>query len=112
MTREKVIEALRKAQGPDRELDFLICEYVEVAWRETLPVTASIDAALALVERLLPPMRNPLNSDELVSHWPSILNEAIDHMWINFAPEMPIERLPIAILIVLLTALKENDNAE
>jgi hypothetical protein len=55
---EALIERVEKATGPDRELDISICD--ELGWPDKAwagyPAgpTSSLDAAVALVERLLP----------------------------------------------------------
>jgi len=61
--------------------------------------TASIDASLALVERLLPGWPQ---------QWAEILREAMDSLWAEHAPKMPLERLPLAILAALLSALNKD----
>lgn len=51
-----LLERIEAATGPDRELDYLIANSIG-DWGpvdDPFPLTASIDAALALVEKMLP----------------------------------------------------------
>ncbi len=71
MTRAEIIEKLKEAKGPDRKIDAAIMRYVSNAPKEhwfsygadhltddTCPkVTASLDAAISLVEREKPGAR-------------------------------------------------------
>jgi hypothetical protein len=57
----ELLERVKAATGPDRELDDAIRHAIDgkmvepqLLWRETFPYTASIDDALALTERMLP----------------------------------------------------------
>lgn len=58
--------------------------------------TASIDAALALVERVRP------------GTWWGVLDDASTSLWVAHAPKAPLDRLPLAILSALLQALQEE----
>lgn len=112
-----LLARVREAKGPDRDLDAAIAlatgwthevnhEEDYECWRKSdgkaayLPrYTASIDAALALVERMLP------------GKWPLILDTATAIMWatesrIEFSgSKIDLSRLPLAILAALLSAL-------
>lgn len=97
---EGLLERVKAATGPDEKLDYAIDEWL---WRsggkhhgemDTLPpFTASIDAALALVERL--------RGD----HWFGILLDAMRDF--GAAGTLGPEHLPRFIVLHLLTALKE-----
>jgi hypothetical protein len=63
-------------------------------WRmEHMRLTASIDAALALVERVLP------------GRWSEMLRWAMDNMWAEQAPHMLLETLPRHLVACALQAL-------
>lgn len=66
---ESLLERVRAATGPDRELDYAVSRFAdgELARHSSLhlPYTASIDASLALVERLLPGWRWGISSHSL-----------------------------------------------
>lgn len=122
---KELMERVRAATGPDRDLDFLI--QIHVAHPLTgeehytlqdvmndfallgadgmvidAPYTASIDAALALVERVLP------------GRWNEILGAALRgmsktfHWHIAFPKPGQMDGLPLAILACLLQALQEK----
>lgn len=132
----RLLERVRAATGPDHELDALICaavgympdcistDYVAdpsyavssddaarlearvygylIMARPASPITSSIDVALALVEKLLP------------GDWWGLLELAVfgDHM--EYHPQEPIfslEKLPLAILAALLSALVAKESA-
>lgn len=103
-------ERLRAATGPDRELDYTILsalfprEAYETGTLNTPPLTASVDASLGLVERVLP------------GRVPDILHDALEAMagngpfqfrWPGTATTALTMRevLPLAILLALVTAL-------
>jgi hypothetical protein len=117
-----IIARLEMAEGPNREIDYLIHDWelqrsglqVRLAdimrhWTEEqrfsilAGYTSSIDAAIALVERMLP------------TQWPAILRTALSEMageyyWhINFPQPGQREMLPIAILLALFRALEAKE---
>jgi hypothetical protein len=100
-----LLERVREAKGPDRELDYAISRFAdgELARHSSLhlPYTASIDASLALVERLLPgSMKRVFDNPDDGSTRAEIVSDLIygkgDH-----------DTWPLAILVALLRALKE-----
>ena len=116
-----LLERVKAATGSSRELDRLITEitgYPNVYRNEdgSIPFTAtvanftgSVDAALALVERLAPTLvMKPTILGDGTGHWQ--MTEAwcgdIDVVdeWNPWEPMSP----PLAILAALLTSLKEN----
>lgn len=127
---EGLIERLRNATGPDRELDEAIalalcddhffaqladapegvgCEMYSFgrhAPHSALRVTVSIDAALALVERVLPGRHVAMGTvGENDTPW-ACLTEPIEPCR-DFAADGV--DIPNAILMALFTALKEAD---
>lgn len=109
----ELLERVSSATGPDRELDRDICIELAidmatddgaVGWKSPPHFTASTDAALALVERVLP------------AGWPDVLREAISelsrrHSWnITFPVAGQREELSLAILAALLSALISKES--
>jgi len=106
-----LIERVRIATGPDRELDIAIGDALPPAkifssghWfnRDDFirypAVTNSIDAALALVERCLP------------GKWDAVLHMALASLWAENAPNTPHNLLPKYVILALLTALQDQNN--
>lgn len=56
MTLRDLLERVERATGPDRELDRAIWKACGIDYRQsvTQPITESVDAALALIGRVLP----------------------------------------------------------
>lgn len=100
-----LIEQVKAATGPDDKLDYAVDEWL---WRsggkhhgemDTLPpFTASIDAALALVERLLPGWNYTFNRGHCELRHPK--HRAKDVQAFG-------KTTPLAILAALLSALKD-----
>lgn len=116
----ELFERVKKATGPDRKLDIAIARQTHHPSmdgcnpdhdnfimagskmdRRIPAFTASIDAALALVERVLPGWPQ---------QWAEMLREAMDDLWAETSPQMPIIRLPLAILAALLSALISKES--
>jgi hypothetical protein len=129
MTRAKelagLIERLEAAAGPDREIDKAIFAYLGYTWRAmdywsadstkmwSGPVflTYSIDAALALVERLLPGIFWVIGQGKTNSV------EKLFGCQLLFGTEEIIgsgesDHAPLAILLALLKALQESHDAQ
>ena len=126
----QLIDRLKAATGPDRELDAAIelaygysipsdaifrpeTDYVQCQWNWVHPLdgkifhicplyTASIDAALALVERMLPESMYDLHKCETGYSF-SILRNNLDRPYFGGATPA------LAILIALFTALQGKD---
>lgn len=123
---KELIELVKAAQGPDRELDHALWLHFDEtaqakydAGRIPLPwtwcLTSSIDAALALTERVLPGYRGNL---QFGSAWDggvyqpgkvgctihSPMSSGGGPLWKAFAPT-----LPLAILAALLSALSTKE---
>ena len=106
----ELVERVKAATGPDRELDYAISRFAdgELARHSSLhlPYTASIDAALALTERMLP-------------GWDYVLEGASRHCFVLMHPDNEdgegvfVETAAtsaLAILAALLTALSLDTN--
>lgn len=125
-------ERVRAATGPDRELDFALKRlWSDIAARLTFkeaieapgftlpPYTASVDAALALVERMLPGWAYNLQvirdvttrteQDAVADFWlPSIRTKHLHRE--RFRANA--QTLPLAILLALLDALLDSDRGK
>lgn len=101
-----LLTRVEAATGPDRELDNMIrCALYEPAKRGMwLPYTASLDAALALVEDIFPGCKGSLTFDAYVAR--AALRES---------GRLPVEggavTLPCAVLSALLRALIASTRA-
>lgn len=95
-----LLERVKAASGPDRELDGEVHDFATQTVEQYAPAyTASVDAALALVERLLPGWNWHLNR---LGQPRAVINDgpkAQFECWDNTT-------LPLAILAALLTALQ------
>ena len=110
-TISSLLSRVRAASGPDRELDADIWQALcwKHHWREIAkgtPFTGSIDAAVALVERVLPGC-----SLTILRDWGG-LNRC--RIWTDdITPAPPYvgtaSSLPLAILAALLSALEQKD---
>jgi hypothetical protein len=108
--RDELLVRVQKATGPDRELDVLIAGYFGSTGPNGLIVcagflgvaefTASIDAALALVERVLPGNYFLVMRD--TGQWEA--NIGPQESFVSF--EGKCSNAPLSILAALLTALK------
>lgn len=67
-----------------------------VKFRDVPKYTASIDAITVLIEKKLP------------GQWPTILERAIEFVWAENAPQMPVGRLLVALCLALLLSLQES----
>lgn len=117
----ELIARLEAARGPDRELDADLSEhfggvfYQHPSWSvqtyvTAAPLTASIDAALALVERLLPGWWRSV-SESAGGWWAGLLNPEGGYVSSDAAPTAPRRYFPngaLAILIALLCALEKD----
>jgi len=102
-----LLERVRAATGPDRELDLLIWKLLvwKTPWNHELHktelFTRSIDAALALVERMLPGAFDSVGKDEEEGgHWWAA-DLLVDNIWHSGVGPT----IPLAILAALLSAL-------
>lgn len=118
---EGLLERVKAATGPDRELDRAIgehfgeCDYSGPAHHRPLsdwarPYTASIDAALALVERCLP------GWVVLIDQYPSSWTVNIAHYKTGYGVwgddfDATAKTGPLAILSALLHALDNQNEA-
>jgi hypothetical protein len=101
---QALLERVKAATGPDRELDRAIDDYFDPMHIGALrPVTASIDAALALVERRLPRW-NWIVSDRATCVLRPANGKDENRSWIQWR-EANARTPPLAILAALLTAL-------
>ncbi len=96
---EGLIERVEAAAHGSMSLDLDVMEAVWPDWRsdddERLRfVTSSLDAALALVERVLP------------GQWWNLLYAAMQH-WRTHTTQGP-ERLPLMVILALLKALRHD----
>jgi hypothetical protein len=108
-----LLERVREATGPDRDIDQAIREAIDgkmmerqLLWRETFPYSASIDASLALVGRLLPGA-NCVGFDKDprdVTAYVSRNHVAEGHYFVEGVAATP----PLAILAALLSALNKD----
>lgn len=76
----ELIERVKAAKGPDRELDYALCDqFLEYKERRMARVktgydyTTSVDAALALVERVLPGWAYDLHSPRRGAPWSAVV---------------------------------------
>jgi len=113
-----ILNRLRSAESGSRELDAAI-ESVAKDWHYPDGVTAtahhystSIDAALALVERMLPGWLVKLNK-RVVPGWSvRLMSPSFDFFSTNdFDGEDVPQSAPLAILTALFTALEAKDTA-
>ncbi len=121
MNHTQLIERLRKAEGPDRELDIAIEQWSGVkatndacltesmrhGWFEAFTplYTASIDASLSLVKRLLPGAMWCTGSMEEGPFCRLLWPDATGSFGGNYVSDYAASA-PIAILIAALTALQ------
>jgi hypothetical protein len=116
-----LLERVREATGPDRDIDQAIREAIDgkmmerqLLWRETFPYSASIDASLALVERLLPGWTIASMSQQDDKTWFCELREGFLTSYNRVAmSETGYDKgrpttLPLAILQALLAALNKD----
>jgi hypothetical protein len=116
-----LLERVMRAPGPDRELDYAISRFAdgELARHSSLhlPYTASIDAALALVERKLPgwTVANLSQQDDKTwycelreGHLTSYSRVAASNVTYGHRPA----NLPLAILAALLGALSRANGEQ
>lgn len=114
----ELIERVRNATGPDRALDEAIRHSIDakmvepqLLWRETLPYTASIDASIALAERLL----GHAVLIEVTTQIGAAQHSCVIDL-VELDEPISVENVrtaPLAILLALLTALSlESDNAQ
>jgi hypothetical protein len=118
-----LVERVREATGPDRDIDQAIREAIDgkmmerqLLWRETFPYSASIDASLALVGRCGFPlgqgkwnytMAAAYGSFSIIPNDPN--STGIHDKRCGHAHGAP--TIPLAILIALLSAI-EASNAQ
>lgn len=111
-TYAEIIERLEKATGPDRKIDYMV--FTKTApldefspWSPLIGnhFTSSIDAAIALVETMLPgqPMIMGIGQTELTRPWARVGS------WSGC--DAVGSTLPIAILLALFRALEAKENA-
>jgi hypothetical protein len=115
-----LIERVEKATGPDREIDRNLTEVLDYPhldrdeqgripfYAQCAQFTGSVDAAMALVERVDP------------RSWHVHLATALNTLWSSdttfgeplIAPDVPLALLPKHILLALLRALQEPRDAQ
>lgn len=112
----QLIEHVKAAIGPDRKLDRDLWKALcwQDHYREIVsgtPFTASIDAALALVEKCLP-MRHVTIDRYQISDDPEQQNSEYNwRVWIGALEPRTFAHastIPLALLAALLTALKDT----
>lgn len=106
----ELLERVKAATGPDRELDYAISRFAdgELVRHSSLhlPYTASIDDALALVERKLPGQHVTMGQNLHHHYWLCTFNSFNgEGEPTAIAQEMHKSSLPLAILAALLSAL-------
>jgi hypothetical protein len=105
----ELIERLERSTGPDRIAD---CLLFEMQWKEGEPLgppayTASIDAALSLVEKMLPDWGRCLYWNNCQGHTARLEDNANAYTGSTGADfEARGATAPIALLIALLRALE------
>lgn len=111
MTLDSIIERLEKATGPNYELEREIQEALEPDRKIHVPrpYTASVDAAIALAGKVLPGWNFTLSSRQAYVHRPCA--DVASDAWIednnnSEYAEASGGTLPIALCLVILTALK------
>lgn len=113
MVTANLLSRLQRLTAPDREVDALIAAHFKLKlitgtwpdWCIDPPFTESLDAAVALCERVLP------------GKWPDILREALrlmgrEYDWHISIDRQPPELLCKFVLIAILTALEARDGTE
>jgi hypothetical protein len=102
-----LLERLREAKGPDREIDRELQgePHGTTRWSFIPEYTASIDASLALVERLLPGWKRSL-FEKRGGGW---IARVSSPRWETFTSgeDDPLPTAPLALLAALLSAIKE-----
>lgn len=104
---EELLERVEKATGPDRLLDARLRDKFYQPYGHKNPTepirayTASVDAALALVERVLP--KSDVSLFKRIDGWNSFVKNLLTHE--VFAPETKRPNGALAILSALFRAL-------
>lgn len=121
-TLETLLERVKSATGPDRELDALIAHtlgqrFIEGDDEENIPLglpmfTASIDSALALVERVLPGWEWLKKSPSVITLYrPLTEHEDAAKAWAKHFDGKG-ATIPLAILAACLSALIQGSSHE
>jgi hypothetical protein len=107
---QSIRDRVANATGPDREIDYAIYTYSTGLWRtDDFPaVTSSIDAALALVERVLPGWEWSVWASGGV-FGATIYNTPEDEIEPCVSAQAP--TAPLAILKAFVAALIAQENA-
>lgn len=118
-----IIARLESASGPDRELDFAIAETLGALPRNRFgddigvcrPVTASLDAAIGLVERVLP---DAYRASGRTGLYPGMIPGSSPYAyWAEVGDwgspsRAGHDREPIALLLALFRALEAQEAGE
>jgi hypothetical protein len=110
MGERQLLAALQEASGPSPELDRAIDDWLATIERRygprRQPFTASVDAALMLVEQMLPPLGSMPAFDKLVSFpngWRAEIGHGLHKQTSHLA-----STAPLAILSALFAVLSQG----